>query len=248
MIDRSSEFLCSWSHHVRILSFFLATLLFTSCSGPSHNADMPMTPGVGSIFVMEVLQEYTGIDSALKEELRVAARVTEMLFEGKEHVVQFAADTALSLMAYEPNGDISIYARQEYIGLCFVDGGWLRFPFGGESPVVDTLEGVPVSFADEIKNCLVTWTARPDGVEEVVIQGTEYSANRVQGELVVCTDSAGTVIPVQGLQFSTLYAPELRYVVRENIVSLSYTGEGLDTIGTSRRVLKSWQSGESAAE
>ncbi len=248
MIELYSISFCSWSHHVRTLCFFFATLCLLACSDSSNGLEEITTPHVGSIFVVDVSQHHVGTDSVLKQKLQVAVGVTEMVFEGKEHVVQFAADTILSLMAYESNGDISVYARQEYIGLCFVDGGWLRFPFGGQTVVSDTLTGVPVNFTDGVKNCMVTWNARPDSSEWVLIQGKEVEAKKVRGELVVCSDSAGTIVPLQGLEFSTAYAPELSYVVREEIVSLMYGAEGPDTLGTSRRVLTSWQAGKSNAD
>ena len=233
---------------MRILSILLVALSLVSCSDPSSGVQGPGVPDVGSVFVVDVLQTRNGSDSLVKEELRVAVRVTDMLFEGKEHVVQLASDTILSLLSYESNGDLSVYARQEYVGICFVNGGWLRFPFGGETPVSDTLRGVPVHLSDEVRSCIVTWNARPDGEERVTIQGKEMEARRITGELVVHADSSGTMVPLHSLEFETAYVPALYYVAREDIRSLAYQDGIADTLGTSRRTLRSWKLSNNTTE
>lgn len=229
---------------VRILAFVSICLILCSCSNASNGVDGPGVPSPGSTFVMDVSTDTADSGSTTNRELTVSVRVSDMLFEGKEHVVQFTADTVLVLMAYETNGDVSIYVRKEYVGVCLVDGGWLRLPFGGSQEVVDTLTGQRAQYDGEEHLCTVVWKARPEGEEKVIVQGREMTARRVRADLTLFSDStqAGDN-PSMKLDFDVWYVPELRYVVREEITSMAFREELADTLGHSSRVLTGYTLG-----
>ena len=212
----------------------LLLILLAGCSSAPEVRDNSLhIPGVGSYFTSEIKHQV--LDGVLKEEtVKFSVQVKGMLVEGKEQVVQFAADTLLSLVAYESNGDLSLYISQgEFAGYQF-DAAWLRFPFGGDQPITDTL-----STTDE---SVVVWNARPSGQEGVVIDGKSFQATMVFAELRAGKMSAdGYVGGIARRTYKLWYAPELGYVVREHIVSLISHGDEIDTLGVSERKLTQYE-------
>lgn len=162
--------------------------------------------------------------------MNFSVQVTDMIVEGKERVVQFAADTLVTLIAYESNGDLSLYMKQGTFGDCPLPGGWLRVPFGGETEVSDTLEAT--------EKCAVVWSARPSGSERVVIDGRSLETQRVTAELR--SERLGEEPGFYSRLYTLWYAPELGYVVREHLVGIAGHGEDVDTVGLSRRELKEY--------
>lgn len=242
----------------RAFVLLLAALFPLGCSDTANGTRAePQMPKVGSVYSMAVTQSVLGIDSPAQRTLDVTLRVSDMIFEGKEHVAQFAADTMISLIAYEPNGDLSIYLRRERIGPCIVDAQWLRLPFRGTDSVSDMLQCLP--FPDSVragrgKNPVARWTARPAGTERITVQGKEMQVMKVEAQLAIYADSAAAGPPLQSREYVLWYAPELGYTVRERLVSLVHSheadsadrgadtsakgaGRRADTLGTSHREL-----------
>ena len=206
----------------------LLLVLLSGCSdGPEVVDGGLVIPGVGSMFTTQVMQQ-VGMENAPQEvSVRFSVQVTDMIVEGKERVVQFAADTLVSLVAYESNGDLSLYMEPGPFGRCQVPAGWLRVPFGGEEDVNDTLMTT--------EECILVWSARPSGAERVVINGASLQTQKVSAELRV--DEVGEESGYRCRKYTLWYAPELGYVVREHIVGLQGEGETVDTVGTSQREL-----------
>lgn len=237
----------------RAFALLLAALFPLGCSDTTNGTRTePPMPGVGSVYSMAVTQSVLGIDSPARRTLDVTLRVSDMIFEGKEHVAQFAADTMISLIAYEPNGDLSIYLRRERIGPCIVDAQWLRLPFRGTDSVSDMLQCLP--FPDSVRagggDPVARWTARPAGAERITVQGKETEVMKVEAQLAIYADSAAAGPPLQSREYVLWYAPELGYTVRERLISLVHSHEGdsaegsvkgwgrrADTLGTSHREL-----------
>lgn len=224
------------------------------CSDTANGARTePPMPNVGSVYTMSITQDVLGNDSPAQSTLDVTLRVADMIFEGKEHVAQFAADTMISLVAYEPNGDLSIYLHREQIGPCIVEAQWLRLPFRGADSLSELLRCIPVSVSGrESSHAQARWSARPAGIEKVLVQGKEVDAFKVEARLAIYADSSATTTPVQSREYVLWFAPDLGYTVREHLVSLIHTHENstaskekkpewrADTLGTSYREMTSY--------
>lgn len=220
--------------------------MWGACSGCDDTAngteDSFRIPDVGSVYTMNVTHSVLGSTQPTQSRLDVTLRVADMIFEGKEHVAQFSADTMISLIAYEPNGDLSIYLRRQRLGPNMIEGGWVRLPFRGTDSLSVTLPSVPAdTSAARTGNGFVRWAARPAGVERVVVQGKQIEARVVKAFLGVYSDSAA---PVQSREYTIWYAPDLGYAVREIVVSLVHSREGdterADTLGSSTRELTAY--------
>ncbi|MGE3802030.1 MAG: hypothetical protein AB7H80_13495 [Candidatus Kapaibacterium sp.] len=210
----------------------LLIILLSGCSDVPEVVDGGVSiPGVGSMFTTQVVQQVGADSPPAQTSMKFSVQVTDMIVEGKERVVQFAADTLVTLIAYETNGDLSLYMEAGMFGRCPISAGWLRVPFGGETEVNDTLLAT--------EECILVWSARPSGGERVVINGSSLQTQKVTAELRV--DQSGEVPSFRCRNYTLWYAPELGYVVREHIVAMEGEGERIDTIGTSQRELSTYK-------
>ncbi|MCB0713669.1 MAG: hypothetical protein KDD67_15175 [Ignavibacteriae bacterium] len=209
----------------------LLLTLLSGCSDVPEIVDGGVSiPGVGSMFTTQVVQQVGADSPPVQTSMKFSVQVTDMIMEGKERVVQFAADTLVTLIAYETNGDLSLYMEPGAFGRCPVSAGWLRVPFGGEADVNDTLLTT--------EDCILVWSARPLGVESVIINGLSLKTQKVVAELRA--DELGEEAGFRCRKYTLWYAPELGYVVREHLIGLEGDNEQVDTIGTSQRELSEY--------
>ena len=209
------------------IGFVLLTFLSACSSIPESEKGFEHVPSVGSQFTIQVIGG-VGTEGALEQkEVTFSVQVADMILQGKEQVVQFAADTLISLIAYESNGDLSLYMYGGEIAGCRLEDNWLRLPCGSDEVVNTTL-----LTEDE---CLVVWNARPSGGERVIINDSSYQTKKIHAELRFTDRSSGSNLRTR--EYLIWYAPELGYVVREQIISLVHVNEQIDTIGLSERVL-----------
>lgn len=194
-------------------------------------------PGVGSRFTTHIFFEDDS--TSLEDEIDVVVGATDMIVEGKERVVQYVADTLSTLLCYELNGDISVYMKKGVIAGCQVENTWLRFPFGPEEPVEETLSVTRIDLLDGPKECLAVWRAESKGEEEVEVDGRRYRARRAIAEFVVGgATGEENDSTARSRRYEVWYAPEIGYVVREEITSLLGPAALPDTIGFTRRELR----------
>lgn len=210
--------------------------MFTACDDSPGTVDAGMKmPGVGSVFSTRVVQGRQG-ETTAEGSFDVTVRATDMIVDGRERVTQFASDTVNSLVCYEPNGDISFYMKKGTIAGCEVDNTWLRFPLGGNGEVSETLPVMRRDAAGTAIQCLASWQATPAGEEDVKVGSEVIRARKAIAEFQFGSDSPDDTL-TRTRRYAIWYAPELGYVVREEILSLEGAHEPFDTVGFSRREL-----------
>ncbi len=193
-------------------------------------------PGVGSTFSTHVL--FSEDSTSGEADFEVLVTASDMIVEGKERVVQYVADTLSTLICYELNGDISLYMKKGVIAGCEVEKTWLRFPFGSSQKVEETLVVTRTDLDGGPKECQALWSAEPAGEEMMTIDGQEYRAERSIAQFIVGEDQDATR---RARRYEILYAPQIGYVVQEEILSLRGPLDAPDTIGTSRRELREYR-------
>lgn len=192
-------------------------------------------PGVGSEFRTRIadLTDSNGTET----EVVVLVNASNMIVEGKERVVQFAADTLSSLVCYELDGALSIYMKKGTIAGCEVERAWLRFPFGEALPVEETLEVRRSGLSDEPVVCLASWTARAEGEETIGVNDSSYRTLRSVGEFRVAESSGENDTVWRTRRYEVWFAPEVGYAVQEKIGGYRITGDKVDTLGMTVREL-----------
>ena len=216
MIDLTNRY-----RAIGIFSIFLLLSGMGGCSESEGSADRDgiTMPGVGSSYQTHV--SYGDGTSAPQEvDFEVVVSASDMIVEGKERVVQYVADTMTSLICYELGGDISLYMKRGEIAGCILEKTWLRFPFGESQPIQEVLTVTRSGLSEESGQCQASWNAQPTGEESVVVDGND-STSRVR-------------------QYAVWFVPDIGYVVREEITSLRGGPTEFDTIGVSRRDLRSF--------
>lgn len=214
----------------------VAGFLLSACDESPGTVDAGMkVPGVGSTFSTHVVQGRNG-ETPVEGNFEVTVRATDMIVDGRERVAQFASDTATSLVCYEPNGDISFYMKKGTIAGCEVDNTWLRFPLGGSGGISEALPVMRRDATGAATQCLASWQASPAGEEEITVGTETVRAQKSIAQFQFGSDSPDDTI-TRSRRYTVWYAPELGYVVREEILSLQGVREPFDTIGFSRREL-----------
>ena len=224
---------------IGILSILLLLSGTSGCSEPegTAHADGVVIPGVGSSYQTHV--SFGDGSSALNEaDFEVVVSASDMIVEGKERVVQYVADTMISLICYELGGDISLYMKRGEIAGCILEKTWLRFPFGESQPIQETLTVTRSGLSEESGRCEASWNAKPTGEEPVVVDGKEYTARMASAAFRVGPDEHDSTSRVR--QYDVWFVPEIGYVVREEITSLRGGPTTFDTVGVSRRDLRSF--------
>ncbi len=210
-------------------------LLVIGCREDGGGTEATSMPGVGSEFrTAVVMRDAAGAEQRSETLVRVSA--SNMIVEGKERVVQFAADTLSSLVCYELDGALSIYMKKGMVAGCEVDESWLRFPFGQAIPVDEELLVRQSILGDSSLSCLASWRAKPDGAETIVVNDSTYETLRSRGTFQVAEHGRGDTV-WRSQNYVVWYAPTIGYAVREQITSLRITPTTIDTLGSSERSL-----------
>jgi hypothetical protein len=148
---------------------------------------------------------------------------------GKSNLIKMVVTGAsnAAYMSYEPNGDLAVLTYFS-ANSSVVDSAWMTYPFGSKGTFT-----LP-HFSDNSSGS--SFTADADftfvGTEDITINGTTYSTQKVQSRMSVTLGAiGGDPLLVNSRIDTAWYAPNVKYFVKQSgIQHLIYPGQDTTTV------------------
>lgn len=200
------------SRNFLFAAFALASMTVVGCGddpvNPGDNTTS-VVPKSGSIYNYTSYKTVNGArvngsDSTYRSSVVANART----FEGKSNVVTFFDGSDSTYLAYESNGDVSLYATNDE-----GEGMWMKYPFASKTTFSLPEEVSYIEIGGGIDTVTTKITAKHVGTQEVTVGSEKLATQKVEFELNIAHNWEGES---GGSSFKTTfyYAPKIGMFAR----------------------------------
>ena len=177
-----------------------------SPGGPTTTSVIPKTGSVYNYASYKTVEgnKVSGSDSTYK----FTTTANAAAFQGKSNVVTFNDGSDETRVAYEANGDVSLWAVNNE-----GEGTWMTYPFVSKTPFSLPVETVYAELPSGIDTITTSITAKHVGTQEITVGSEKFATQKVEFALSMAHhwngNSGGSIFKT-----TFYYAPKIGMFVR----------------------------------